>query len=44
MLTQANASYGLIPHEHWVQPEWIDENKASAGRKSLTRQRVLYGG
>jgi len=43
MLTNANASYGLIPQEHWIQPEWIDENRAKAGRREMMRHRVLYG-
>ncbi|KAJ7109390.1 glycosyltransferase family 15 protein [Mycena epipterygia] len=36
--------FGLIPTEHWVQPDWIDENRARQGRLKLMNQRVIYGG
>ncbi|GJJ14065.1 hypothetical protein Clacol_008322 [Clathrus columnatus] len=42
MLTNANVSYGLIPKKHWYQPNWIDEKKATAGRRRLQRQHVIY--
>jgi len=31
----------LIPHDDWFQPDWIDEEKAAAGRKKL--ENVIYG-
>ena len=37
-------SFGLIPHDHWFQPEWIDEDKATAGREHLIKDGVIYGG
>ncbi|TDL19414.1 glycosyltransferase family 15 protein [Rickenella mellea] len=43
-LTNGNVSYGVIPSEHWNQPDWIDEEKASSGRWSLVLQNVIYGG
>lgn len=33
--------FGLIPHDDWFQPDWIDEEKAAAGRKKL--ENVIYG-
>ncbi|KAJ7787774.1 hypothetical protein B0H14DRAFT_3505100 [Mycena olivaceomarginata] len=30
----AGVSFGLVPKEHWFQPEWIDEDKARAGRNT----------
>jgi alpha 1,2-mannosyltransferase len=33
--------FGLIPHDDWFQPDWIDEEKAAAGRKNL--EDVIYG-
>jgi len=33
--------FGLIPHDDWFQPDWIDEEKAAAGRKKL--EHVIYG-
>ena len=35
------AEFGLIPHDDWFQPDWIDEEKAAAGRKKL--EDVIYG-
>jgi len=36
--------YGLVPQEHWVQPEWIDEDRATKGREQLVAENVIYGG
>lgn len=44
MLTNANVSFGLIPHDHWFQPDWIDEEKASAGRFKMMMQGIIYAG
>ncbi|EGN94535.1 glycosyltransferase family 15 protein [Serpula lacrymans var. lacrymans S7.3] len=44
IVTDAPVSFGLIPHDHWFQPDWIDESKAALGRYKLTRQRIIYGG
>jgi len=44
VLTDADVSFGLVPHEHWVQPDWIDEGRAQEGRNKLVRQGVIYGG
>ncbi|KAG2157129.1 glycosyltransferase family 15 protein [Suillus clintonianus] len=30
-----DVSFGLIPRESWVQPDWIDEGKAQEGRNKL---------
>ncbi|KAI0306562.1 glycolipid 2-alpha-mannosyltransferase-domain-containing protein [Multifurca ochricompacta] len=43
----APVSFGTIPHEHWVQPEWIDEEKVTEARKRMgmdTEHPVPYGG
>ncbi|BEI82603.1 hypothetical protein CcaverHIS002_0304710 [Cutaneotrichosporon cavernicola] len=37
------AHYGLIEHDHWHQPDWIDEERAKAGREEMTRNQVIYG-
>ncbi|KAJ7025927.1 glycosyltransferase family 15 protein [Mycena alexandri] len=34
-LTSAPVQFGLIPPEHWYQPAWIDEDKASRARTKL---------
>lgn len=43
-VTGSSTSYGLIPREHWVQPDWIDEAKASASRERMVKDNVIYGG
>lgn len=40
----SKVSYGVIPPEHWNQPDQIDEEKASAGREEMIRSSVIYGG
>lgn len=44
VLTDADVSFGLIPRETWVQPPWIDEERARKGRNMLTQEGVIYGG
>ncbi|KAH9940044.1 glycosyltransferase family 15 protein [Epithele typhae] len=36
--------FGLIPQSDWYQPDWIDEEKASAGRNKMVADNVIYGG
>jgi alpha 1,2-mannosyltransferase len=43
-LTDAPVEFGLIPPDHWHQPDWIDEGKASASRAEMTKNNVIYGG
>lgn len=43
-LTDSTIKYGLIPKEHWVQPDWIDEEKATAARENMVKNNVIYGG
>jgi hypothetical protein len=43
-LTDATVEFGLIPPEHWHQPDWIDEEKASAARETMAKNNVIYGG
>lgn len=40
----SSVEFGVIPHDHWFQPDWIDEEKATAGRKKLEDEGVIYGG
>jgi alpha 1,2-mannosyltransferase len=37
------AKFGLVPHEHWSYPAWIDQDKAAQGRKQLAEDGVIYG-
>ncbi|EEB97131.1 hypothetical protein MPER_03607, partial [Moniliophthora perniciosa FA553] len=43
-LTDAEVKFGLIPHDHWFQPDWIDEDKARASREDMVKNSVIYGG
>lgn len=43
-LTDAEVKFGLIPHDHWYQPDWIDEDKARASRENMVKNNVIYGG
>lgn len=42
-LTNAKCHYGLIEHDHWHQPEWIDEEKATAAREVSIWSESLNG-
>jgi len=43
-LTDATVEFGVIPHDHWYQPDWVDEEKASAAREQMAKNNVIYGG
>ncbi|KAJ7880159.1 glycosyltransferase family 15 protein [Mycena leptocephala] len=43
-LTQNNIEFGLIPRNHWFQPDSIDEEKAAASRQNMVDNGVIYGG
>lgn len=43
-LTGSSTQYGLIAKEQWVQPDWIDEEKATIIRQKMVADRVIYGG
>jgi hypothetical protein len=42
--TKSQVFHGVVPHDHWHQPDWIDEEKATAGRNKLVSQNIIYGG
>jgi len=44
MVTYSKVEFGVIPHDHWYQPDWIDEDKASKARKQMEEENVIYGG
>ncbi|EIN07347.1 glycosyltransferase family 15 protein [Punctularia strigosozonata HHB-11173 SS5] len=43
-LTDADVKFGLIPKDQWVQPSWIDEDRARAAREDMVKNNVIYGG
>ncbi|KAJ7500510.1 glycosyltransferase family 15 protein [Mycena galericulata] len=43
-LTHAPIEFGVIPHDWWFQPDWIDEEKATEGRKKMEEQGIIYAG
>lgn len=40
----STAQYGVIPHDHWHQPPWIDEERARLSREKMVQNDVIYGG
>lgn len=36
--------FGVVPPEHWYQPDWIDEERAKEGRDRLVEGKIVYGG
>jgi alpha 1,2-mannosyltransferase len=44
VLTASTVEFGVIPKEHWQQPDWIDEPKASNARHRMAAANVKYGG
>lgn len=44
MVTYSKVEFGVIPPDHWYQPDWIDEDKASKARKQMEAENVIYGG
>jgi len=44
VLTPAQVEFGLIPHDHWFQPDWIDEDKATKSRNAMAEKGIIYGG
>lgn len=43
-LSDAKMEFGIIPKQHWVQPAWVDEDKAKKSRDKLSSEGVMYGG
>ncbi|KAJ6471216.1 glycosyltransferase family 15 protein [Mycena vulgaris] len=41
-LTHAKIEFGVIPHDWWFQPSWIDEDKATEARKKMSEQGIIY--
>ncbi|KAH7106277.1 glycosyltransferase family 15 protein [Auriculariales sp. MPI-PUGE-AT-0066] len=41
-ITDAEVVHGKIENEEWFQPDWIDEDKAEAGRLRMDKDRILF--
>jgi len=41
-IVSSKVQYGLIPHEHWLQPSSIDEEKATEIRERMVKEGVDY--
>lgn len=44
LVISSSAQYGVIPREHWHQPDWIDEKRAKAAREQMVEDNIIYGG
>lgn len=42
-MVSGRARYGLIPHEHWSYPSYVDEAKAKEIRESRKWASIVYG-
>lgn len=42
-IVSGKAKYGHIPKEHWLYPEWIDQEKASQLRTDMKAAGIIYG-
>lgn len=36
-LTNGEVKFGLVPHDHWFQPEWIDDERMRKGMEELMK-------
>lgn len=43
-LTPSRVEFGVIPRDHWFQPDWIDAEKAQTAMERMERMNVKYGG
>ncbi|BFZ62518.1 alpha 1,2-mannosyltransferase 2.4.1 [Saitoella coloradoensis] len=43
-LASGPVHYGVIGHDHWSFPPWLDEQKAEAARKDMEERKIIYGG
>ncbi|KAF5365138.1 hypothetical protein D9757_012617 [Collybiopsis confluens] len=44
VITPSEMKFGVVPKEHWSQPEWIDVEKAEKAMKQMELHGVKYGG
>jgi alpha 1,2-mannosyltransferase len=44
LVVSGQVYFGQIPEDHWYQPSWINETKATEGRHKMEEENVIYGG
>ncbi|KAJ2924066.1 hypothetical protein H1R20_g13034, partial [Candolleomyces eurysporus] len=43
LLTDAKVEFGVVPKDHWNQPDWVDEPTAEAWRDWMVGEGIIYG-
>jgi len=43
-LVSGPVHFGQIPADHWYQPEWVNETKATEERQKMEEENIIYGG
>jgi alpha 1,2-mannosyltransferase len=43
-LVSGPVHFGLIPDEHWYQPDWVNETLATEEREKMVADNTIYGG
>lgn len=43
-IISSEVTFAQIPSHYWYQPDWIDEDKARAGREKMVEDNIIYGG
>ncbi|KAJ7276567.1 glycolipid 2-alpha-mannosyltransferase-domain-containing protein [Mycena rebaudengoi] len=44
VIASGGIEFGTIDPLHWKQPDWIDEERAKAGRDQMVVDNIIYGG
>ena len=44
ILVSGPVHFGQIPEEHWFQPSWINETRATEERNKMEEEGIIYGG
>jgi hypothetical protein len=43
-IASGEVQHGLIPHDQWSIPEWIDQDKFRSSMKDFSDRNIIYGG
>ncbi|KAJ7049871.1 glycosyltransferase family 15 protein [Mycena amicta] len=44
LIPESHVEFGVIPPEHWLQPDWIDVEKQKTAMAKMENRNVKYGG